>query len=80
VAFQSYFIAGAIECQIDRSGRILIPNNLRVFAGIQRECFIIGNLTKFEIWSKERWDETLQSLSQNINGLAASMGELGISL
>ncbi len=80
VAFQRYFIAGAVECPIDKAGRILIPQNLRQFAGISRESVIVGNLTKFEIWSKDRWERTLDSLSDNITNLASSMGDLGISL
>jgi len=80
VAFQRYFVAQAVECQIDKAGRILIPANLRKFAGIDRECSLVGSLTKFEIWSTARWEETINELSDNFGVLAESMGEMGISL
>ncbi|MEZ4742890.1 MAG: division/cell wall cluster transcriptional repressor MraZ [Bdellovibrionota bacterium] len=80
VAFQRYFIASAVECPIDKAGRVLLPNNLRKFAGIEKECFFIGNLTKFEIWSSEAWKATISEITDNFGALAESMGEMGISL
>lgn len=80
LAFQRYFVAAATECPIDKAGRILLPPGLRKFADLERDCFIVGNLTKFEIWSKTRWIETIATLTDNVGTLATSMGDLGIHL
>ena len=40
---------------VDRQGRIGVPQHLRDFAGINRDCIVIGALDHGEIWSPERW-------------------------
>ncbi len=54
-AYQRFFISGAVECPIDKQGRILIPPTLRDYAGLKRYVVFVGMLNKFEIWSKENW-------------------------
>ncbi|MDK2887692.1 MraZ protein [Desulfofundulus australicus DSM 11792] len=55
-AFVRFFFAGACECEIDKQGRILIPGNLREYAGIEKDVVIIGVSVRVEIWSAERWE------------------------
>ena len=54
-SFVRFFLAGATECEIDKQGRFLIPNNLRVIANLEKEAIIIGVGTRLEIWNKEKW-------------------------
>jgi len=79
-AFQRYFISGAVECPIDKAGRVLLPSNLREYAAIERDCIIAGRLTKFEIWSEERWSEEFNILSDQFSTIISSMSELNINL
>lgn len=44
------------ECKMDSQGRILIPQNLRDYAGINKELVTIGVMDKIEIWDKERFE------------------------
>lgn len=61
----SYFIFGnASDCRPDRQGRILIPANLRKYAGFESEIVIIGLYTHFAIWSQENWQETQLKIEQ----------------
>jgi len=39
----------------DRQGRVTIPQPLREYAGLQRECIVIGANTRLEIWDNEAW-------------------------
>lgn len=55
--------AGASEAVPDRQGRILVPNYLRDYAGIESECAIVGIGHAIEIWSKAGWDAQLQTLN-----------------
>ena len=48
--------SGAVETEVDRSGRILIPQAFRETAGLTRDVTIVGTMNRFEIWSKERWE------------------------
>ena len=46
-------IAPAQETEIDRTGRITIPQTLREYAGLKKECIIIGMLKRLEVWDEE---------------------------
>lgn len=55
-AFIRFFFAGAVEAEMDKQGRILIPPQLREHAGIERDVVIIGVSNRVEIWSQEQWE------------------------
>ena len=54
--FTRFFLSGATECEIDKQGRFLIPNNLREAATLEKDCSIIGVGTRIEVWDKEKWN------------------------
>lgn len=55
-AFVRFFFSGATECEFDKQGRILIPNNLREYARLERDVVVIGVSNRVEIWSKAEWE------------------------
>lgn len=77
-AFLRFFFAGACECEVDKQGRVLIPQNLREYANLQKEVFIIGVMTRIEIWSEENWQKEMAAESLSVEKLAQKMEELGI--
>jgi MraZ protein len=54
-AFTRLFFSGAAELEADRQGRVLIPQNLREHAGIEKEVMIIGVSNRVEVWSEQAW-------------------------
>jgi len=76
-AFVRFFFSGANEVEPDKQGRVLIPQNLLEYAGIEKEIVSIGVSTRIEIWSKARWDEYNNS-DINSDEIAEKMSELGI--
>ncbi len=50
-----YFLASAVDVEPDKQGRILIPQHLREFAGIEKELVIIGVGDTAEIWNVDAW-------------------------
>ena len=54
--FVRFFLAGAAQVELDKQGRILLPSNLRSFAGLEKDCALVGVGTRVEIWDKERWE------------------------
>lgn len=52
--FRRLVIGGAEDIVLDRQGRAALSPELRAYAGIEREAVLLGQLTKFEIWSPER--------------------------
>lgn len=55
-AFIRHFCANAVECELDKQGRIIIPQELKNYAAIEKELVTMGAMSKIEIWSKEIWD------------------------
>lgn len=76
--FLRFFFAGACECEVDKQGRVLIPQNLREYAGIQKEVFIIGVMTRIEIWSEDNWLKEMTNENLSVDRIAQKMEELGI--
>ncbi len=67
------FAANAVQVEPDTQGRILLPQRLRDFAGLERDVVIIGAIDRIEIWNAQRWDaisaEADQSLLTAVTGL-----------
>ncbi len=74
--FVRFFLSGATECEIDKQGRFLIPNNLRVAAKLNKEAVIIGVGTRLEIWDKQTWQNCDEAISAD--EIAENMTMLGI--
>lgn len=75
-----FFHSGATLCEPDKQGRILIPQSLREHAGLDKEACLIGMGKKIEIWSKERWDENINAVNDDMDTVLANMEELGITI
>ena len=75
-SFVRFFLAGATECEIDKQGRFLIPANLRLVAGLEKEAIIIGVGTRLEIWNKDTWLKCDEDISAE--DIAQNMANLGI--
>ena len=73
-----FFLAGAMECEIDKQGRFLIPSNLREFASLEKEVVVIGVLNKIEIWSKNKWLQYSEEENNSADEIAEKMSSLGI--
>ena len=77
-SFVRFFFAGASECEVDKQGRINIPQNLREYARIQKDVVIVGVSTRAEIWNSENWDKYTTSDSLDVSKIASQMSNLGI--
>lgn len=76
-AFVRFMFSGANECEIDKQGRTLIPQNLIEYANIKKEIVSIGVSNRIEIWSKESW-EAYNNLNIDYEDVAEKMSDLGI--
>ena len=76
--FTRFFLSGATECEIDKQGRFLIPNNLRESANLKKEVVIIGVGTRIEIWDKEKWTTYNSEDNISVEDIAENMTMLGI--
>jgi MraZ protein len=53
--YSRVFFASAFDDTPDRQGRVTVPAALRTYAGLQRDCVVIGANTRLEIWDAEAW-------------------------
>jgi MraZ protein len=53
------FFAGAADDRPDRQGRVTVPAHLREYAGLSRDCAVIGANTRVEIWAASAWNQYL---------------------
>ena len=76
--FVRFFLAGAADIEPDKSGRMLIPNNLREYAGITREVVLIGVGGRIEIWSRENYDNSVSY--SDLDEMSEHMFALGLEI
>ncbi len=75
-----YLFANAAELMPDRQGRVIIPERLRTWAGLNGEALILGSNTRLEIWSLQRWAALNDELEARPDLLKVSARQLGINL
>ncbi|MCR5685421.1 MAG: division/cell wall cluster transcriptional repressor MraZ [Lachnospiraceae bacterium] len=77
--FRRFFTQNAAEAEIDNQGRVLIPQNLKALAGIDKDVVFVGVIDKIELWAKERLDES--QADDSMENIAERMStEFGLRL
>ena len=67
--------ANATKCELDAQGRIVIPQKLRKYAGLEKDAVIIGVNDRAEIWAADTWNAQEEEMTPE--KMAACMAELG---
>ncbi len=73
--FQRFFLSGAIECEIDKQGRINISNSLINYATLEKECVIVGVNERLEIWSEQSWNTFIADNEEDFSDIAEDIFE-----
>lgn len=73
--FMRFFLSGATVCEFDKQGRINLTNSLILYAGIQKECTIIGVNDRLEIWASEKLDAIMEENELNFSAIAENLFE-----
>ena len=74
-AFIRHFCANAAECEFDKQGRIIIPQELKSYAAIEKELVTMGAMSKIEVWAKEVWDNPANSSKMEADAFANALAE-----
>jgi MraZ protein len=77
-AFARLMLAGAMEAEIDGSGRIMIPLYLREYAGLSKRAVVTGLMDRIEIWDEETWNTYRSRTEAEGNDIAERLGEQGV--
>lgn len=76
--FTRFLFGGACEGECDKQGRVLLPVNLRRYAGLEREAVIVGVGSRAEIWDAAKWQQYNEESAEDVNELAEQLADLGI--
>ena len=78
--FNRFFFGGAAEGEGDKQGRVLLPVNLREFAGLDKNAVIVGVGNRAEIWDAERWNAYNEENAEDVGELAEQLADLDLGI
>lgn len=77
-AFTRFFFSGAVECEVDKQGRINIPQPLRTYASLDKECVVIGVSNRLELWQADLWDTYMTESEESFAEIAENLLDFDI--
>ncbi|MBN2198176.1 division/cell wall cluster transcriptional repressor MraZ [Candidatus Wolfebacteria bacterium] len=77
-AFTRLMLAGATDVNLDKQGRILIPDYLREYADLKKQITVAGLYNRIEIWNSESWKQYKAKTESASDEIAEKLSELGI--
>lgn len=77
-AFARLMLAGAMDVDMDKQGRIILPEYLRTFAGIAKNVIVAGLYNRLELWDQEKWNQYKERTEKESVVIAEQMGALGV--
>jgi len=77
-SFARIMLAGAMDVEFDKQGRVVLPEYLRKHAGLEKEVVIAGLYNRLEIWDKEKWEKYKSSNEKSVGNIAEKLSEFGM--
>jgi len=77
-SFVRMILAGAMEITLDKLGRILIPDYLKKYAGLDKKVVICGLVNRLEIWDSEKWENYNKKSEKGVDQIVSKLGNFGI--
>jgi len=71
--FTRFFLASATVCEFDKQGRINLINSLTLYAGIKKECVIIGVNDRLEIWALDKFDNLMEENFSELDKISENL-------
>lgn len=71
-------VSGAEECPIDGQGRVRVPQHLRDYAGLSKQCLVAGMGERIELWDRARFDQEIASIRENGEDVSRIAADLGL--
>jgi MraZ protein len=77
-SFVRLMLAGAVDCELDAQGRVLVPEYLKEYAGLEKNVIVAGLFNRLEIWDEQKWSAYKTKAEENTDEIAEQLGKLGI--
>lgn len=75
-ALSRLMLAGAYEADVDSAGRMLVPDYLKNFAGLQIKSVLAGVNERVELWDEKAWDTYTRAMERDADKLAESLAHI----
>lgn len=76
--FARIMLSGAVDVTLDKLGRILLPDYLKKYAGLEKEVAILGLSNRLEIWDNSKWEEYKEKKEKEVGEMVSKLTDLGI--
>jgi len=77
-SFIRLMLAGAVDVDVDKQGRILVPDFLKDYAGLKRNVVVTGVYNRVEVWDTINWMNYKKKAEKNTDEIAEQLGKLGV--
>ncbi len=77
-AFSRLMLAGAMDLEIDKQGRVVLPDYLRKYAGLTKSVVVAGLYSRLELWDEATWSAYKKKTESQSNEIAEQMASLGV--
>ena len=75
--FSRFFLAGATEAELDKAGRVLVPEHLKSFAKLKKDV-LAGVQSRVELWDAKAWKAYKLKMERDGDLMAEKLGEIGV--
>lgn len=77
-SFTRHLLASATEVEMDKLGRILLPDYLKNYADLKKNVVVAGLSNRLEIWDDQKWNKYSQQAEKGVEEIVSKLGPLGI--
>lgn len=77
-AFARLMLAGAMDVEVDKQGRIILPDYLRKYSSLKKGVIVAGLYNRLELWDEDKWRAYTKKTEEQSNKIAEQMSELGV--
>ncbi len=77
-SFARHLLASAMEVELDKLGRILLPDYLKDYSDLKKNVVICGLSNRLEIWDEQKWNDYSKNAEKGVEEIVSKLGSLGI--
>jgi MraZ protein len=77
-AFSRLMLAGAMDVQLDKQGRIILPEYLRKFGNLKKKAILAGLYSRLEIWDEDNWNKYKKGTEKQSTDIAEALEGLDV--
>ena len=77
-SFARHLLASPMEVELDKLGRILLPDYLKKYSGLEKNVVICGLSNRLEIWDENKWENYSRNAEKGVEEIVSKLGPLGI--